>query len=483
MDMTYKASSLRVARASVALTALAALSACAATADIGSVRHHPLEAPVIHTSPVRSGVTPMTGPLACFGDMLKAQRDAPLGIAVGDVKDYTGKQSQDEGFVITQGGALMAYSALGKIGKGVRLHERFDTRIAEAELVYMDRRQLGDGTYHSVDDPNAPDGKAGVPWKPYYGGTIRQSDFFIVGGITELNYNIQSGGGEVAVSNIGPKARLYTMNVAVDLRIVGSQTLLVYDTVSIEKQLTGYEVGFGVFRFFGNELFDVNIGAKNQEPLQMGVRTAIEAGVLELVASVAGVDPGACVPAELGPVEWDGAGAAAVRKAANARPAPAAEPLPKLPPPSEPGTFDLPYAARDDGGAPEAEPEAAALHALERVDARTPVAAPSGGEFAVVFAVGEDAPDPASSATLERVAELVGDGRDVNLLVSGHEGAGIGDEERRRLRDARMVSIVAALMRHGVPREKARLLWHASQSPTLLTSVGGIREIARLRVG
>lgn len=307
-------SSLRGLRMSAALTMSLVLGACSSFADIGSVWHHDQEASIIYTSPVRNSVTPLTGPLTCFGAMLKAERGTPLGIGVGDIRDYTGKQGQDEGFVITQGGALMAYSALGKIGDGVRIHERFDTRIAEAELVYMERRQLGDGNYHSIDDSSLPNGSPGVPWKPYYGGTIRQSDYFIVGGITELNYNIQSGGGEGAISNIGPRARLYTMNIAVDLRIVGSQSLLVYDTVGIEKQLTGYEVGFGVFRFFGNELFDINVGAKNQEPLQLGVRMAIEAGVLQLVASVADVDPGPCVPPELGPIEWDGAGDAAVSR-------------------------------------------------------------------------------------------------------------------------------------------------------------------------
>src|SRR5690606_7389857 len=181
-----------------------------------------------------------------------------------------------------------------------------------AELVYMDRRQLGDGSYHSIDDPNNAGEKASVPWKPYFGGSIRQSDYFIVGGITELNYNIQSGGAEIAVNQVGPKARVYTMNIAVDLRIVGTQSLMVYDTVSIEKQVTGYEVGAGVFRFFGTNLFDINVGAKNQEPLQLGVRMAIEAGVMDLVGSIAGVDPRPCMPPEYGPVEWNGANAAAV---------------------------------------------------------------------------------------------------------------------------------------------------------------------------
>ncbi|RGP35433.1 CsgG/HfaB family protein [Pseudotabrizicola alkalilacus] len=281
------------------------LSGCLETGQLGTVRHVAGETPIISSTPVRNGVTPMTEPLACVGRLIQSKRRS-LGIAIGDVKDYTGKQGQDEGFAITQGGALMAYSALGKMGKGVRVHERFDTRIADAELAYIAQRHLGDGTQHTVDDP-ATGGTTDVPWKPYFGGGILQSDYFIVGGITELNYNIQSGGAEVAISNLGPKARRYTMNIAVDLRVVGTQSLRVYDTVSVEKQLTGYEVGFGVFRFFGDSLFDVNVGAKSAEPLQLGVRMAIEAGVLQLVASAAGVDPTPCIPPELSAVAWDAA--------------------------------------------------------------------------------------------------------------------------------------------------------------------------------
>lgn len=327
-------------------------------ADIGSIQHHEQEASVIVTSPVRNAATPMSEPLACLGKRIEASGKRPLGIAIGDVRDYTGKQGQDEGFAITQGGALMAYSALGKVGPSVRVHERFDTRVAEAELVYSNQRQLGDGRQHVVPDPVTGIATT-VPWKPYFGGTIRQSDYFVVGGITELNYNIQTGGAEVSVTNVGPRARVYTMNIAVDLRIVGTQSLMVYDTVSIEKQVSGYEVGGGVFRFFGSDLFDINVGAKNQEPLQLGVRTAIEAGVLQLVASVNGIDPTGCVPLELGPARWNGLNAAAVHADVREhavreqrRPGPAA-PIVKSYAPIEDGNTALAEAERLADGAQE----------------------------------------------------------------------------------------------------------------------------------
>ncbi|MBN3556865.1 hypothetical protein JYA60_01265 [Sphingomonas yabuuchiae] len=192
---------------------------------------------------------------------------------------------------VTQGGALMVTSALGKLGDRIRLAERFDPTVAERELVWMDKRQLGDGEQHSVlGQPGGP-----VKWLPYFGGSLIGSDYFIVGGITEVNYDIHSGGAEFAINGIGPKARVFTQSVAVDLRIVDTRSLIVVKTVSLTKQYTGYETGAGTFRFFGSNLFDINIGAKGQEPLQLGIRTTLEEATLRLIGSVLKADPDACL--------------------------------------------------------------------------------------------------------------------------------------------------------------------------------------------
>lgn len=255
------------------------------------------DTPVLMTSPVRSNVTPISPALSCYGELMQQHGVPSTNIAVGNVRDYTGRFGPDEGNVITQGGSLMTYSALGLLAPTIQLLERFDTSIADAELAYSQGRHLGDGRTHQVPEENG--GTNEVPWLPYFGGGIRQSDYFIIGGITEVNWNIQSGGLELAMNNVGPRARRFTMNVAVDLRIVGTQSLQVYDTVTLQKQISGYEVGFGVFRFFDSELFDVNIGAQNQEPLQLGVRMAIESAVLQLVAGVTHIDPAPCITEDI----------------------------------------------------------------------------------------------------------------------------------------------------------------------------------------
>ncbi|MGO4917730.1 CsgG/HfaB family protein [Pseudogemmobacter sp. W21_MBD1_M6] len=278
---------------SVAVACLLAVTGCTDfSKNVSLVKDPGQYSSVIHSSPVSNQVTPLEPMLRCVGRHLGS---GGVSIAVGDVRDYTGKSTADDGMAITQGGALMAYSALGKMAPGVQLHERFDTRIADAELAYIKNRQLGDGAMHEI--PESEDGGSStVPWKPYFGGSVLQSDYYIVGGITEVNYNIRTTGAELQINQIGPKAREYVMNVAVDLRIVGSQSLKVYKTATVQKQLVGYEVGFEVFRFFESDLFDFNAGSKSQEPVQFGVRMAIEEAVFQLVSAVVDVDSELCSP-------------------------------------------------------------------------------------------------------------------------------------------------------------------------------------------
>lgn len=206
-----------------------------------------------------------------------------MAIGVGEVRDFTGKSSINEGATITQGGSLMVMSALGKLGRGIRIHERFDPRVGELELIYTDRRQLGDGRAYNIPEGNRT---RQVPWLPYMGGSILQSQFYIVGGITEVNWSIQSGGFSARVNGVGPRARSFVMSIAADLRIVDTRSLVVAHTVSLQKQVIGHEIDADVFRFFGDRLFDVSIGTRNLEPVQLAVRVALELGVLELVSHV-----------------------------------------------------------------------------------------------------------------------------------------------------------------------------------------------------
>lgn len=278
----------------------ALLTGCASTKDyfVNADPKSVLQGPL-----VTNNVTPLNKSFQCMEGKIRENNRAGLSVSVGNVKDYTGKFSEsDGGQSITQGGSLMVTSALGKLSNVLKLRERFDSQIAETELAYMNKRYLGDGTLHKVNDPSSQQSK-NVSWLPYRGGSILKSDYYIVGGITELNYNIQSAGAELSVAGYGLKGRTFVLNVAVDLRIVNTSSLNVEKSVSLQKQIVGYEVGTSIFRFFGDRLMDFNAGSKHQEPLQLGVRTALEMGVLELIGHVTDVDSDDCIASYINPTD------------------------------------------------------------------------------------------------------------------------------------------------------------------------------------
>lgn len=445
-------------RASAAFAAIAlATSGCSALhPGVNTQRLAPGEVPVPLGTPVRDNRSPMEAALACFGDQLVAQNGPRRVIAVGDVKDYTGKYSINEGNAITQGGALMVYSALGKIGGPLTIAERFDPTIAERELGYTDRRQLGDGDVHEVNGNR-------VPWLPYFGGTITKSDYYIVGGITELNYDIRSGGGEVVINNIGPKARVYTQSVAVDLRIVNSRSLEVVKTISLTKQFTGYEIGANVFRFFGTDLFDINVGAKGQEPLQLGIRTALEEATMRLISAVAKVDPSICMGQRQDTIPEFSADQLRGRALA--------EPLRQGTAATGPVSL-LPGA--------QSAPAPASSATLN--DVSTSGDAPSGAMLQLGFEFGDTALMGNAQAVLDQIVLQAARGP-VNVMIIARETENWDPAKRDSLIDARLAAIVTALANRGIPPGGISVTWRPDKADTSIHRDGpGMQEIARIQI-
>jgi len=252
-----------------------ALSACVSpVAGPGGLYAKP-----IGTAPVTTNPTPYTESLSCMGQFARVNDIAPPRIAVGRILDYTGKVDIEGGRRVTQGASLMAISAFAK--SGARLVERFDTSVSELELKYANNKLIGDG--------------AAEPFRAIQAGSIPGSDFYLVGGITELNYNIRSSGLEVFSGNVTPGDptgnggfRLFVINVGLDLRLVDTQSLEVIDVISYQKQIIGREVSAGYFDFFGSILFDIGGGERAQEPIQLAIRSVIERAVLEMSANLYG---------------------------------------------------------------------------------------------------------------------------------------------------------------------------------------------------
>lgn len=238
-------------------------------------------------APVISNETPYSAALRCMGGFV---RQRPVRIAVGQIADYTGKTEADgSGRKVTAGAALMAMSALNKAG--VHMVERFDTSVAEMELKYANNKLIGDDQH-----PNPQQGD----FRKIIAGSIPGSDYYIVGGITELNFNIRSenasgnGGGTATNATTGTAGgSLYVMNVGLDMRLVNTNTLEVADVISYQKQIIGRQVSAGVFDFLGTNFFDVSVGESALEPVQLAVRSVIERATLEMITRVYRA-PGSC---------------------------------------------------------------------------------------------------------------------------------------------------------------------------------------------
>lgn len=415
-------------------------------------RFAPMEAPTVLGPAVRDNVTPMESMIACFADRVAETGRAPVVVAVGDVKDYTGKYNINEGNAITQGGALMVYSALGKLSGAVRIAERFDPVIAERELGYADRRQLGDGRNHILAGANGGPGQ-NVPWVPYFGGTINKSDYFIVGGITELNYNLNSGGAEAGVNQVSFKARTFSQSVGVDLRIVDTKSLMVVRTISLTKQFNGYEVGFNVFRFFNSDLFDIDIGAKGQEPVQLGVRAALEEGVVRLVSAVTKVDHQPCM--QMVP----GAGK-------KIQTTPAAK-LRKV---------DNPFV--DVGALPvQTGQSGTAVNASSQTGGKL-----TGGILQLPFEFGSTELSGATLALMDQIAAAAKKGP-VEVMLVARDSESWDGRKRDELINQRIAAFTSALANRGIAPAAISVTWRPDAADSSIHRDGpGLQEIAKLRI-
>jgi curli production assembly/transport component CsgG/holdfast attachment protein HfaB len=236
----------------------------------------------IGNAPVTGNPTPYTKALACLGDYARASSLPAPRIAVGRISDYTGKEEFEGGRKVTQGASLMAMSAFAKAG--ANLVERYDTSVSELELKYANNKLIGDEA-----EPDA--------YRRILAGSIPGSDYYLVGGITELNYNIRSNGVDVFVGDVDPTdpkgyafGKLYVMNVGLDLRLVETRSLEVADVISYQKHIIGREIGGGYFDFLNNNVIDVSAGERALEPIQLAVRSVVERAVLDVMSSVYGVD-------------------------------------------------------------------------------------------------------------------------------------------------------------------------------------------------
>ncbi len=235
--------------------------------------------PPLSGASVVANTTGYTEALDCLGLQIKRTNAKPVRIAVGRVEDFSGKQDLVNGKRITQGTALMVLSAVARTR--LPIVERLDTSLAEMEFKYTDNKLIGTGIAEN-------------PVRVTIAGSVVGSDYHIVGGVTEVNYNIRSGSLDGTVKNVGASTRYAVLDVAIDLRLVNTKTLQIENVVSFQKQIIGTEIRAGLFRFLSDNVIDVNAGEKAQEPIQKAIRMVAERSVFQLIADLYKLPAGTC---------------------------------------------------------------------------------------------------------------------------------------------------------------------------------------------
>jgi len=199
-------------------------------------------------------------------------------VAVYGFTDKTGQRKARDGIAdfstaVTQGGTEMLIDALKTAGGGTwfRVVERqgIDNLIRE--------RQIVRSTREDVAKAQGTEAK-GV-------GPLLFAGMIIEGGIIGYDSNIETGGRGARTLGIGFSKQYRKDVVTVSIRAVSVLTGEVLLNVQSRKSVLSYGSGGDVFRFIeqGTQLVEYEDGVGNNESVTYATRSAIEAGVLEII--------------------------------------------------------------------------------------------------------------------------------------------------------------------------------------------------------
>ncbi|PRY94772.1 Curli production assembly/transport component CsgG [Hasllibacter halocynthiae] len=228
--------------------------------------------------------TPADAALACLSRSPEVRRDGTV-FAVHQIGDLTQKIAVDEtGGYVPRDVAGMLVTALSRAG--VSQVNRINTTVTEFEIARAREQILGDGGPVFVEGEQ-------LPYRPLERGALRGSDVVIDGSITQLDFNTYSSGGQISLFGAGAGRRTFALTVGADVRVTDTRSTELVMAQAYSKQAVGVEVFGSVFRFFDDELFDVNIGRESQEGLHAGLRWMLAEAAYDIVARVTGHD-GSC---------------------------------------------------------------------------------------------------------------------------------------------------------------------------------------------
>ena len=208
---------------------------------------------------------------------LPPAKERPI-VAVYQFQDLTGQRKQIDQYAsfstaVTQGANAMIVDALKTAGGGTwfRVVERtgLDHLVRERQIIRSARQEWADAKGEE-NNGIAPLLFAGM---------------IIEGGIIGYDTNLKTGGRGARTLGIGFSKQYRQDAVTVSIRAVSVLTGEVLLNVQSRKTILSYGSGGDVFRFIeeGTQLVEIEDGVGNNESVTYATRSAIEAGVLELI--------------------------------------------------------------------------------------------------------------------------------------------------------------------------------------------------------
>ena len=223
----------------------------------------------IGLSKVTTNDTVFSSALKCFGGVIVTK--PKLYIAVGEIKDLTGTSTFQSGSKVTNAATDMMITALGKAN--VPQVERINTTIPRGEIEFAMKKMLGPASK-----------KFGFKELP--SGQIRSSDYYIIGSISELNI-LDVSTTELKIPKLGVGGRTMVINIAMDLRMVKTESMTIYKTVSYQQQLIAREFKNGLFGMrISSDQFVALFQKRQVQPVHLAVRSIVEYATINLITTV-----------------------------------------------------------------------------------------------------------------------------------------------------------------------------------------------------
>ncbi|UTA47390.1 curli production assembly/transport protein CsgG [Simiduia sp. 21SJ11W-1] len=201
---------------------------------------------------------------------------APRGKIVAtvyNVKDQTGQYkpmpASSFSTAVSQGATAMLVNAMNDSGWFIPLErEGLQNLLTERKIIRA-----------ALKKPNTPQNNDDeLP-------SLLAANVLIEGAIVAYESNLKTGGAGARYFGIGASEQYRVDKVTVNLRAIDIRSGRILHSIMTSKSILSREISGGVFRFVEyKRLLEIEAGTTTNEPAQMCVLSALEAGLIHLIA-------------------------------------------------------------------------------------------------------------------------------------------------------------------------------------------------------